>query len=160
MPTVAAVAAYLDRFAPPGTAAEWDNVGLLLGDADGPADRVLTCLTVTPEVVSEAVAEWCATDRHSSSGPVPGDQAAHVAHARRPIAAAAVAGGDRRLLAAHRVRQLPGRDQRLDLPPARADERESAAAVATGSENASSSSSSRTPTWRRCRTRCSRRGPG
>jgi dinuclear metal center YbgI/SA1388 family protein len=57
MPTVADVTAYLDRFAPPGTAADWDNVGLLLGDAAGPADRVLTCLTVTPEVVREAVAE-------------------------------------------------------------------------------------------------------
>lgn len=56
MPTVADVAAHLDRFAPPGTAADWDNVGLLLGDAAGPADRILTCLTVTPEVVQEAVA--------------------------------------------------------------------------------------------------------
>lgn len=57
MPTVADVAAYLDRFAPPATAADWDNVGLLLGDAAGPADRVMTCLTVTPDVVEEAVAE-------------------------------------------------------------------------------------------------------
>ena len=47
MPTVADVVAYLDRFAPPAIAAEWDNVGLLLGDAADPVDRVLTCLTLT-----------------------------------------------------------------------------------------------------------------
>jgi dinuclear metal center YbgI/SA1388 family protein len=57
MPTVADVAAYLDRFAPPASAAEWDNVGLLAGDPAGPADRVMTCLTVTPDVAAEAVAE-------------------------------------------------------------------------------------------------------
>ncbi len=57
MPTVADVTAHLDRFAPPPTAADWDNVGLLAGDPAGPADRVMTCLTVTPEVADEAVAE-------------------------------------------------------------------------------------------------------
>lgn len=55
MPTVAEVAAYLTRFAPPTLAADWDNVGLLLGETRGAADRVMTCLTVTPEVVAEAV---------------------------------------------------------------------------------------------------------
>src|SRR3954452_14204502 len=57
MPTVADLVTYLDRFAPSSPAADWDNVGLLLGDAAGPAGRILTCLTVTPEVVAEAVAE-------------------------------------------------------------------------------------------------------
>jgi dinuclear metal center YbgI/SA1388 family protein len=57
MPTVAEVCGHLERFAPTRTAAEWDNVGLLLGDAGGPADRVMTCLTVTTDVVAEAVAE-------------------------------------------------------------------------------------------------------
>lgn len=57
MPTVADVTAYLDRFAPPSSAADWDNVGLLAGDPAGPADRVMTCLTVTPDVAGEAVAE-------------------------------------------------------------------------------------------------------
>ena len=28
-------------------AADWDNTGLLLGDTSRPADRVMTCLTVT-----------------------------------------------------------------------------------------------------------------
>jgi dinuclear metal center YbgI/SA1388 family protein len=47
----------LERFVPPALAAEWDNVGLLLGDRDSAVERVMTCLTVTPEVVSEAVTE-------------------------------------------------------------------------------------------------------
>jgi len=57
MPLVSDVCGYLDRFAPPATAADWDNVGLLLGDPNRPAFRILTCLTVTPEVVAEAIEE-------------------------------------------------------------------------------------------------------
>jgi dinuclear metal center YbgI/SA1388 family protein len=57
MPTVSAVCASLDRFAPPALAADWDNVGLLFGDAAAEVRRLLTCLTVTPPVVAEAVAE-------------------------------------------------------------------------------------------------------
>jgi dinuclear metal center YbgI/SA1388 family protein len=57
MPTVADVAGYLDRFAPPQTAADWDNVGLLAGDPAAPVERVMTCLTLTPPVVEEAVAD-------------------------------------------------------------------------------------------------------
>src|SRR5260370_38468113 len=55
MHTVGAIVDYLDQFAPSHLAAEWDNVGLLLGDRSGPAERVMTCLTVTPEVTQEAV---------------------------------------------------------------------------------------------------------
>ena len=57
MPTVADLVAHMDRFAPAALAAEWDNVGLLAGDPAAPAARVMTCLTVTPEVVAEAVEE-------------------------------------------------------------------------------------------------------
>lgn len=57
MPTVADVTAFLDRFAPPALAADWDNTGLLAGDPGRQADRVLTCLTVTSDVAEEAVAE-------------------------------------------------------------------------------------------------------
>jgi dinuclear metal center YbgI/SA1388 family protein len=57
MPTVAEFAAYLDRFAPAATAAEWDNVGLLLGDQAAPVASVMTCLTVTPDVAEEAARE-------------------------------------------------------------------------------------------------------
>src|SRR5262245_28101324 len=57
MPTVAEFAAYLERFAPCATAADWDNVGLLLGDPAASVSRVMTCLTVTPDVSVEAVRE-------------------------------------------------------------------------------------------------------
>ncbi len=57
MPTVADLRQFLDRFAPPDLAADWDNVGLLLGDAAAEVGRVLACLTITPPVVAEAIAE-------------------------------------------------------------------------------------------------------
>ncbi len=57
MPTVADFVAYLERLAPPSLAADWDNVGLLLGDPADPVTRVMTCLTLTPDVVDEAVRE-------------------------------------------------------------------------------------------------------
>ncbi|MBM4068154.1 MAG: Nif3-like dinuclear metal center hexameric protein [Planctomycetes bacterium] len=57
MPTVAEIASFLDRLAPPALAADWDNVGLLLGDPASNVERLMTCLTVTPTVVAEAVAE-------------------------------------------------------------------------------------------------------
>ena len=55
MHTVGAIVDYLDQFAPSFLAADWDNVGLLLGDRSASVQRIMTCLTVTPEVVREAV---------------------------------------------------------------------------------------------------------
>jgi dinuclear metal center YbgI/SA1388 family protein len=55
MTTVADVAGFLERFAPPELAADWDNVGLLLGERGSVVRRVLTCLTVTPESAAEAI---------------------------------------------------------------------------------------------------------
>lgn len=57
MLTVADWVRNLDAFAPQSLAASWDNVGLLLGERSGLCERVMTCLTITPEVVAEAVAE-------------------------------------------------------------------------------------------------------
>jgi dinuclear metal center YbgI/SA1388 family protein len=57
MPRVSDVCRFLEQFAPLHTAAEWDNVGLLLGEANDAVERILTCLTVTPNVVAEAVRE-------------------------------------------------------------------------------------------------------
>jgi dinuclear metal center YbgI/SA1388 family protein len=57
MPSVADVATFLDRFAPARLAAEWDNVGLLIGDRQRPVERLMTCLTVTPQSVAEAIDE-------------------------------------------------------------------------------------------------------
>ncbi|MHB1422375.1 MAG: Nif3-like dinuclear metal center hexameric protein [Gemmataceae bacterium] len=53
--TVASVVDYLDQFAPRELAAEWDNVGLLLGERSATVERIMTCLTVTPESAAEAI---------------------------------------------------------------------------------------------------------
>jgi dinuclear metal center YbgI/SA1388 family protein len=55
MHTVASIVGSLEQFAPPALAADWDNVGLLIGDRAAEVRRVLTCLTVTPESAAEAV---------------------------------------------------------------------------------------------------------
>lgn len=55
MSTVAIVVDYLDRFAPRDLAADWDNVGLLLGERSAAVERIMTCLTVTPESAAEAI---------------------------------------------------------------------------------------------------------
>lgn len=57
MPSIADIAAFLNDFAPLRLAAEWDNVGLLVGDDSKSASRVMMCLTVTPASVAEAVRE-------------------------------------------------------------------------------------------------------
>jgi dinuclear metal center YbgI/SA1388 family protein len=57
MATVADFTQFLQTFAPLNLAEEWDNVGLLLGDPAAPVRRVMTCLSVTPEAVAEAVRE-------------------------------------------------------------------------------------------------------
>jgi dinuclear metal center YbgI/SA1388 family protein len=55
--TVQHVCEFLSEFAPPPLAEDWDNVGLLVGDASQPVRNLMTCLTVTPESVEEAVRE-------------------------------------------------------------------------------------------------------
>ena len=55
MHTVETIAAFLERFAPPRLAEEWDNVGLLVGWRDRCIARLMTCLTVTPATAAEAV---------------------------------------------------------------------------------------------------------
>lgn len=55
MPSVADITSALDSLLPPELAADWDNVGLLLGDPRSDVLRILTCLTVTPAVAEEAV---------------------------------------------------------------------------------------------------------
>jgi dinuclear metal center YbgI/SA1388 family protein len=49
------IVAFLEKFAPLGLAEEWDNVGLLVGDAGQPMERVMTCLTLSGDVAAEAV---------------------------------------------------------------------------------------------------------
>lgn len=44
----------LARVAPPALAADWDNVGLLIGDTQSPCERVLLTIDLTDDVVTEA----------------------------------------------------------------------------------------------------------
>ena len=57
MPSLPDVVAALERIAPERLAAEWDSVGLLVAPRDAAVRRVLTCLTLAPEVAAEAVRE-------------------------------------------------------------------------------------------------------
>lgn len=53
--TIADCEVLLDQIAPRFLAESWDNTGLLLGHADTPLQRIMTCLTITPAVVEEAI---------------------------------------------------------------------------------------------------------
>ena len=52
---IEALQAFLQEFAPPRLAESWDNVGLLVGDRRTEVRRLITCLTVTPTTVDEAI---------------------------------------------------------------------------------------------------------
>lgn len=45
----------LEQWAPPDLAESWDNTGLLLGDRRTEISRIMTCLTLTPDVATEAI---------------------------------------------------------------------------------------------------------
>lgn len=55
MPTLEQVTASLECIAPLRLAAEWDAVGLLVASRRPRIDRVMTCLSLTPEVAAEAI---------------------------------------------------------------------------------------------------------
>jgi dinuclear metal center YbgI/SA1388 family protein len=55
MTKIAEICQYLNQYAPTAIAEAWDNVGLLVGDSQQAVDNIMTCLTVTPESVAEAV---------------------------------------------------------------------------------------------------------
>ena len=55
MTSLEAVCSSLASIAPLRLAEDWDNVGLLVGNRRASIDKVMTCLTVTPNVVSEAL---------------------------------------------------------------------------------------------------------
>ena len=46
---------YLNQYAPTRLAEDWDNVGLILGDPERIARKIMTCLTVTDQSVQEAI---------------------------------------------------------------------------------------------------------
>jgi dinuclear metal center YbgI/SA1388 family protein len=53
-PTIADVTDALEAWAPPGSAQDYDNVGLQVGDATRPVDTALLALDATPQVLEEA----------------------------------------------------------------------------------------------------------
>ncbi|WP_146585004.1 Nif3-like dinuclear metal center hexameric protein [Posidoniimonas polymericola] len=55
MPQLSVICELLEAFAPCDLAEDWDNTGLLLGDRAAQVERVMTCLTLTPDTVAEAV---------------------------------------------------------------------------------------------------------
>jgi dinuclear metal center YbgI/SA1388 family protein len=55
MTSVSDICKALGQIAPVCLAADWDNVGLLVGDRKSAVTHVVTCLTVTPETVAEAI---------------------------------------------------------------------------------------------------------
>ena len=55
MINISQIAQVLEQFAPLRLAESWDNVGLLVGDRQAEVRRVMTCLTITPASVAEAV---------------------------------------------------------------------------------------------------------
>jgi len=59
MPLIQDICDFLDDFAPTSLAEEWDNVGLLAGDFQSTAQRLMTCLTVTPDSAQEAIEREC-----------------------------------------------------------------------------------------------------
>ena len=54
MPTIADITDALEAWAPPGSAQDYDNVGLQVGDASRSVDTGLLALDATPEVLDEA----------------------------------------------------------------------------------------------------------
>jgi dinuclear metal center YbgI/SA1388 family protein len=54
MPTIADIASALETWAPPGSAQDYDNVGLQVGDASRPVETGLLALDATPAVLEEA----------------------------------------------------------------------------------------------------------
>lgn len=59
MTSIQDICDFLDWFAPQRLAEEWDNVGLLVGDRNSTANRVMTCLTITPASAAEAINKGC-----------------------------------------------------------------------------------------------------
>lgn len=56
MVTVGDVAGYIESLAPPALAEPWDAVGLQVGRAGSPVERLLVCLDVTDDVLTQAIA--------------------------------------------------------------------------------------------------------
>src|ERR1035437_1185364 len=54
--TISQIIDALETIAPPSLAADWDNVGLLVGDASARTRRLMLCIDLTEPVLAEAIA--------------------------------------------------------------------------------------------------------
>ncbi|MCH5190876.1 MAG: Nif3-like dinuclear metal center hexameric protein [Oscillospiraceae bacterium] len=54
MATVKDIYNFIDGFAPFDTAEEWDNAGLLIGDADKKIEKILFALDITSDIIEQA----------------------------------------------------------------------------------------------------------
>ena len=52
---IESIQAFLEEFAPARLAESWDNIGLLVGDRRAEVRRIMTCLTIAPMTVQEAI---------------------------------------------------------------------------------------------------------
>ena len=52
---VSRITSALESMAPPELAADWDNVGLLIGDPDAATGKMLMCIDLTDQVLAEAL---------------------------------------------------------------------------------------------------------
>jgi dinuclear metal center YbgI/SA1388 family protein len=52
---ISRIIAVMESIAPPQLAADWDNVGLLVGDPEEKARKLLLCIDLTPSVLEEAL---------------------------------------------------------------------------------------------------------
>lgn len=59
MCTVGDIYNYIDKFAPFESCAEWDNVGLLVGDKSKAVKRAAVALDITPHNVMKAAEAGC-----------------------------------------------------------------------------------------------------
>ena len=49
----------IEKIAPPSLAQSWDNTGLLIGDGNSTAKKILLTIDITHEVVKEAKQNGC-----------------------------------------------------------------------------------------------------
>ena len=57
MSTVNDLCQAMERIAPTGHAADWDNVGLLVGQRTAPCCKIMLTIDLTREVLTEAVSK-------------------------------------------------------------------------------------------------------
>ena len=81
----------LEQIAPPQLAAEWDNVGLLIGDVEGRAGKLMLCIDLTEAVLAEAKRQRAGMVM--AYHPIPFKPVSRITAGDAPVVYAAAAGG-------------------------------------------------------------------